>query len=984
MSKYKIKVKINDYFPKIDAIPFENYICLISCNNCYSKIKLTEYKYQFFQHSFELIKNTDMLFNIKLISYIEKNTLIGIYDLLIPYTKVNQILQRNNSFYQQQIKLIMNSNVKIKLFGTMMNITSIYLDLIFEMSLIENYTPSINKLRIYDIIGNQNFEEIMNNHNNKKKKTSISNLNENVNINFHKNKIAKSPNFNYNNFINDFYENVQNTNKDNFNNYHFNDNSTNKEKHSDINYNVMNNNYLNYFKIDNNNFPVNYKINMNNKSPINISKNNLNINNIETNATNSNKPNNNIYIKLNNINNLSVPREKNYVKINDNKINIKGFKKNKNIARSPHLMHSQRNSYLDESNKYIKKSRNKNLTEVKNSIETDIIRNEKKKLELNQAKKIIKLKNNDNRIIKFNDSNKLNYNNYIKTKKPILYDKKIHLQIFNNRLRKKIPNSNKCFQNKKSDEKDNSKLDIIENKMNLSELKPYKAVNYNKITPKKKKTDSNSFLIDENENNPFTINISNIKNTKENANESNKIDDKRLSTGKGKIKNNIPFHNSNYKNLKNCFNSNLETEKKQEMNNIENINTKEDNKYEKINNLEINKKESDKNIDKNFNGLEKNKNICSSNNNLTLIDNNNLNKNIEDKNIVYKNILENIENKNIVESNVSNANIKDANDIMNKITYTPEDLKNKALESIDTNNKLGKEIKNKINSNYKLYKKLLLLKEKYYTELKINNRLNKNINLKDIKYLIHVNVRSKLNEKLYFNMKKIKQKEFKIFEKIFYENKNSPEYKAKEAKRKIQEKLEQQKKVHALLKIIRELIQKYENLSQLYKDDEKKKLLFKSLLVRYGIREKEESKENNLMEKFKEIQKKMEQEKNNNLMKIKNREMQNDVFKNVIKEESDEERSSISERMLKRGYSLKKKLSWASEDSVFKEKENLETNKSNNDDFNNSLLSSGLKIIKENKEEDLVKENNNNNNNEEENLAKENNNEEDIKDSSNK
>ena len=40
MTNYVIKVKINDYFPKIDAIPFDNYICVISCNNSYSKIKL--------------------------------------------------------------------------------------------------------------------------------------------------------------------------------------------------------------------------------------------------------------------------------------------------------------------------------------------------------------------------------------------------------------------------------------------------------------------------------------------------------------------------------------------------------------------------------------------------------------------------------------------------------------------------------------------------------------------------------------------------------------------------------------------------------------------------------------------------------------------------------------------------------------------------------------------------------------------------------
>ena len=156
------------------------------------------------------------------------------------------------------------------------------------------------------------------------------------------------------------------------------------------------------------------------------------------------------------------------------------------------------------------------------------------------------------------------------------------------------------------------------------------------------------------------------------------------------------------------------------------------------------------------------------------------------------------------------------------------------------------------------------------------------------------------------------------------------------------------------------MIQKYENLSQLYNDDERKKMLFKSLLVRYGIREKEESKENNLMEKFNKIQKKIEAEKNNYLIKIKKKEIQNDVYKNVIKEEDDEERSSISEHMLKRGYSLKKKLSWASEDSVFKEKENLENNKSNNDDINNSILSSGLKIIRENNEEEILNKNDKN------------------------
>ena len=157
MTNFRIKVKINDYFSKIDAIPYDNYICVISCNNCYSIIKLTEHKHQIFQHAYKLIKNMDLLFNLKLINYADNNTLVGMYDLIIPYSKINQISQKNKSIFQRQVKLIMNSNVKIKLFDYLMNIPNIYLDLIFEFSLIENYSNSIrnrvNQRKITDLLG---------------------------------------------------------------------------------------------------------------------------------------------------------------------------------------------------------------------------------------------------------------------------------------------------------------------------------------------------------------------------------------------------------------------------------------------------------------------------------------------------------------------------------------------------------------------------------------------------------------------------------------------------------------------------------------------------------------------------------------------------------------------------------------------------------------------------------------------------------------
>ena len=80
-------------------------------------------------------------------------------------------------------------------------------------------------------------------------------------------------------------------------------------------------------------------------------------------------------------------------------------------------------------------------------------------------------------------------------------------------------------------------------------------------------------------------------------------------------------------------------------------------------------------------------------------------------------------------------------------------------------------------------------------------------------------------------------------------------------------------------------------------------------------------------------------------MKEKQKEIQEDLYKNIIKEEDDEERSSISDhQMFKRKSSLRNRISWCSDDSNLREKENFESNKSNNDDANNSLLSSGLKI----------------------------------------
>ena len=258
----------------------------------------------------------------------------------------------------------------------------------------------------------------------------------------------------------------------------------------------------------------------------------------------------------------------------------------------------------------------------------------------------------------------------------------------------------------------------------------------------------------------------------------------------------------------------------------------------------------------------------------------------------------------------SGVNDFNNNEIISDLNQS--DIKDKIVKQIDDICSLKKEIEQKIKDNKNLIPKYFLYKEKYNAELKSNNCLKDEKNIKEIKSIIHVNINSKLNEQFYLRMKGIKNKEMEVIENIFRDNKKNM------LKKSMKKKLEQQKEIHALLKIIRELVKNYENLSQLY-NNEHKKILFKSLLVRYGIREKEEKKDFNFIDKYNELKRNVDNEKN----KIKKSEVEKDIYKNIINEEdSEESRSSISGKKSKNN--ILKKLSWCSEDSVIKERLDFE------------------------------------------------------------
>jgi hypothetical protein len=302
----------------------------------------------------------------------------------------------------------------------------------------------------------------------------------------------------------------------------------------------------------------------------------------------------------------------------------------------------------------------------------------------------------------------------------------------------------------------------------------------------------------------------------------------------------------------------------------------------------------------------------------------------------------------VLNINKSGSGVNDTNNDEIISYLNQSDIKEKIIKQINDIYSLKKEIEQKINDNKNLISKYFLYKEKYNSEIKRNNCLKDGKNLKEIKSIIHVNINSKLNEQLYLKMKSIKNKEMEVMENIFRENKKNM------LKKSVKKKLEQQKEIHALLKIIRELVKNYENLSQLYNDNEHKKIIFRSLLVRYGIREKEEKKDFNFIDKYNELKRNVDKEKN----KLKKSEVEKDIYKNIINEEdSEESRSSISAKKSKNN--ILKKLSWCSEDSVIKEREGFEDNQeTGNIISSNIILNSGSK-----RKELLIEDNNDQNNN---------------------
>ena len=143
MTTCTIIIKIKDYFPKIESIPYQNFVCLFTNGENEGQLPLISQENESYQHQ---IKNiiSDIKYKVHVLDYNDMS-LIGMCDMTIPYNIINQISPPNGFIQEQQKKLLMDVNTKRKLFGTVLNMGDIYLNIYSEIYLSEKKEINVTK-----------------------------------------------------------------------------------------------------------------------------------------------------------------------------------------------------------------------------------------------------------------------------------------------------------------------------------------------------------------------------------------------------------------------------------------------------------------------------------------------------------------------------------------------------------------------------------------------------------------------------------------------------------------------------------------------------------------------------------------------------------------------------------------------------------------------------------------------------------------------
>ena len=822
----KITIKIKDYFPKIDTIPYENYICLFTCGDYEGQIPFLPDDSKIIQHQ---IKNvtSDIKYKVHILDYNDMS-LIGMCEMTISYQIINQISPPNGFIQEQQKKLLIDLKTKRKLFGTIVNIGDIFLNIYAEVFLISRTS-----------IEQKNY--------NKMKKNLLQNTPQcYIKYNFQLNKSDYSPKSSKNksSLIN------SNSEKHTLNNSKQDKCFTNK--HS--NYNLINYK-INKEKEEENNNKKTYTNNFNN----NIKKG---FKNYSSRIQQKKYSNNNVLKEQNRKTIMDLLQQK---KIMEKKLeNSEKSEKSEKFDKSenePNIPNIDKKNILNKKEGYLTEQNfnSQNGLKLENKY---IINNHKlKKQNQNQNKDDIKIYNKNNKMIK--DSFKKSDNQLLKDMNNINNDEIINNIDIKNSL---SPNVNNILKNEENDFTKNLSKTVKSNNNNNEQENSNNKYIYkskNKIVKMGKAFSKNKF-----------------------TNKNNKIINKNYmtNTDQNEISTNLNKNNNN-----NNINTTLLSTYSADDDYLDIDKIILDKGAELRNDFHMQLKQSTLN-----NNTNNNFNYNNHHRNINYINNNKINSNKDESNQI------NDSNNGIIGGTHFNMDTPrtekmsqySSTQSLNN-TLKQENLKNNCLKLIEFYSLLNLKLKRIHPKNLEIKKKLLIFKEFLSTELKKNNIIINKSNLNQLIYNISTNINGPLNEKILYLFPKIKKLESSIYQNlfdVFYTDEEVIKFKE-------YENYDEQTKIFLLLTVVKNLISKYGNISQIFENENMKKNILKQCLLNYDLTEKEEGDKDfvNLEELSHEIKL-----KNENEIKEFNEQMDNKfkVIKEVDEdkeEENDEEEEEIKD-----------------------------------------------------------------------------------------
>ena len=532
MTTCTIIIKIKDYFPKIDTIPYQNYICLFTNGENEGQVPLISQENDSYTHQ---VKNivSDIKYKVHVLDYNDMS-LIGMCEMVISYNILSQITPPNGFIQEQQKKLLMDLKTKRKLFGTILNMGDIYLNIYSEIYLSEknnintsaqNSKSTTTRKKNLISINNSEFRKKLDGSPRtvqKKKLMMQINSDRQILMNLNKNHLNIS-NLEKQKNLTSGNKQEKNINSAKPNSsFNYKEVAPKENKNNFVKLNVNSNRNRNILKIKAKKNLVSKKLN-NDKDPNNLSHNNL-INRYKTESNNNNSRKKN---KLNNNqNNNQTNKEKLLLK---GGVNYFSNSLNKNLLInniSPKLSNENENEELQfnhntgnkittieslenidfSGKKYITKAKTKKNTSQNNmtsNANNTLFSTNSTEQEINDIDKIILEKNNEIKNsfnIQLKNKNDLNEN--VINDKDTDYTNKAQLEIKNNLIKlielysllnQKLLKINKknIILNKKSiiyKEKlftELKKNNVLTQKKTLAEIKNFLNVNYHGVLNEK-------------------------------------------------------------------------------------------------------------------------------------------------------------------------------------------------------------------------------------------------------------------------------------------------------------------------------------------------------------------------------------------------------------------------------------------------------------------------------------------------------------------